>query len=202
MKIAIIGPSARPDAGTHYDHTWEIWGINSAYRPMWSNTHWSRMFNLHRLAHLQRDCPQYIEWDTEFSKFNPTIPMYVVDSWKGKLVNQALFPREALAKTQPRAHYHASSFDWLVAYAIHLGAESINIHGAQFTLDSHRDEPMAAWPCLEYWCGYAEGKGIKVQTHRDCDMFVQFHLVRSNTVYGWDDVRMIEDRTKTGGMPR
>lgn len=201
MKVAIIGPSSHPHAGELYDKTWELWGLNSVHTRRHDQAPWARMFNLHRLAHLERDCPQYVDWDSAYSRRHPKVPMVVVDSWKGLLKNQVIFPRAELAK-QPRGHYHASSFDWLVAYAVYLKAKMINIHGAQFALDSNREEPVAAWACLEYWCGYAEGRGIPVKTHRDCDMFVQYHLVRSNTVYGYDDVAMIEDRTRAGGVPR
>jgi hypothetical protein len=191
MNIAIVGPGAARGAGSFYDERWKIWGINSAYRQ--HHARWAKMFNLHRLRHLERDCPQYVDWDSTWSRRNPRVPMVVVDSWKGLLKNQVLFPRAALAK-QSRTDYHASSFDWLVAYAIHLKAKLIHIHGARFALDSPREEPISARACLEYWCGYAQGLGIKVTEHRDCELFVQYHLVQSRTVYGYDDVHMVEYR--------
>src|SRR5690349_18148101 len=127
------------------------------------------MFNLHKIAHLRRDCPQYIAWDSVFSQMNPRTPLYVIDSWGKLLRNQVIFPRALLSK-QPRGHYHASSFDWLVAYAIHEGAKIISLHGVGFALDSPREEPMSARACLEYWSGYAQGKGIDVWTSTDCDI--------------------------------
>lgn len=198
MKVAIIGPSAHPTAGVFYDESWRIWGLNSVHR-----THrapWAKMFNLHRLAHLERDVPRYVDWDTVFSRRNPRVPVYVVDSWRGLLKNQVLFPRQKLVH-QPRGDYHASSFDWMVAYAIHLKATRIHLHGARFVLDSPREEPISAQACLEYWCGYAEGRGISVVEHRDCEMFLQYHLVASRSVYGYDDVQMVEDRTKRRRRP-
>lgn len=191
MKVAIVGPGSQGDV-TSYDKTWEIWGINSAYRTVTANR-WHRMFNLHRIAHLRRDCPQYIAWDGVFSQMNPKVPVYVVDKWGRLLANQKIFPRAELA-TMPRGNYHASSFDWLVAYAIHLKAEIISLHGVGFALDSPREEPISARACLEYWCGYAQGKGITVWAASDCDIFYQYHLVRSQTVYGYDDVTMVEKR--------
>jgi len=191
VKVAILSGGASSDAGLYYDQSWRIWGINSVHRS--HGARWAKMFNLHRLAHLERDCPQYVDWDSTFSRRNPKVPMVVIDSWKGLLKNQVLFPRASLAR-QPRADYHASSFDWLVAYAVHLKATVIHLHGARFALDSNREEPISAQACLEYWCGYAEGRGIKVVEHRDCEMFVQFHLVQSHSVYGYDDVRMVERR--------
>lgn len=191
MKIAIIGAGAGQQATWPYDDTWTFWGINSVHR-----THgapWAAMFNLHRLAHLERDCPQYVDWDSAFSRRNPKVPMVVIDSWKGLLKHQVLFPRRELVR-QPRADYHASSFDWLVAYAIHLKATRIHLHGANFALDSPREEPVSARACLEYWCGYAQGRGIEVREYDCHGLFRQFHFVMSGTVYGYDDVRMVETR--------
>ena len=192
MKVAIIGGATRQGSAAYYDKSWQIWGLNSI-RPKWI-PRWSKMFNLHRLKHLERDCPQYVDWDSVWSRRHPKVPFYVIDSWRGLLKNQVLFPRAALAY-QPRSDYHASSIDWMVAFAVHLKAEAIHLHGVRFALDSHREEPISAQACLEYWCGYAEGRGIPVTAHSDCEMFLQYHLVASRTVYGYDDVTMVEDRT-------
>jgi hypothetical protein len=191
LKIAIVGPSAAQRSVDLYDQTWTFWGINSCYRRLAAR--WAAMFNLHRLAHLERDVPQYIGWDAAFSRLNPKVKMVVVDTWRGLLKNQVIFPRAEL-EHQPRSDYHASSFDWMLAYAVHLGAKIVSVHGANFALDSNRDEPISARACLEYWAGYAEGRGTRVWTAGDCDLFLQYHLVASRTVYGYDDVVMVEDR--------
>lgn len=192
LNVAIVGPSSNAAALLSYDSTWEFWGINSAYRNI-GLPRWHRMFNLHRFAHLKRDVPRYVAWDGTWSHLNPKLPFYVIDSWGKLLKNQVIFPRKQLAY-QPRADYHASNFDWMVAYAVHLKAQIISIHGCEFAMDSHRDEPISGRACLEYWCGYAEGRGAKIWTGSDCDIFYQYHLVRSRTVYGYDDVTMMERR--------
>ena len=189
--VAIVGPGAPAGTGAYYDERWELWGLNSSYRQ--HGMRWARMFNLHRLAHLERDVPQYVDWDSAYSRRHPKVPFYVVDSWRGLLKNQVLLPRAELAK-QPRGHYHASSFDWMVAYAIHLGAKNIHVHGAHFALDSPREEPISARACLEYWLGYAQGRGINVAAGNCHGLFRQFHLVMSDSAYGFDDVHMVEER--------
>lgn len=191
LKIGIVGPGSDPFPGTNYDAGWQWWGINSAYRNAYAP--WTKMFNLHRFAHLERDCPQYVDWDLTFSRRNPKVQMVVIDPWRPALRNQVLFPRKAL-EYQPLSHYHASSFDWLVAYAIHLKADVISLHGPRFALDSPREEPISAQACLEYWLGYAHGNGINILWGRDCELFTQYHLVASRSVYGYDDVRMVERR--------
>jgi hypothetical protein len=164
------------------------------------------MANLHRFSHLERDCAEYVDWDSNFSRRNPKTPMLVVDSWGRLLKNHAIYPRKEIAK-MPRGEYHASSFDMLVAYAILLKAKYIDIHGAGFALDSPNEEPISARACLEYWCGYAQGLGIKVNAYRSKGLFRQFHLVMTDTYYGFDDVRMVDEPMKLsetirGSLPR
>lgn len=186
---------------------WEYWTLN-AIRPAWTGeryqdlihrvvyhegVRWARAFNLHRFKHLKRDCPQYIYADSTWARHHPSVPFYVVDAWpKGYLPKQVIYPRAALAK-QPQGAYHAGSFDMLVALAVHLGAREIALYGIALNMES--GEPISARACLEYWCGYAAGRGVKVTVDGGSDLFRQFHLVKSRTYYGFDDVKLVEDRT-------
>lgn len=191
MKVAIIGGVSQARYFVGQRDGWNVWGLN-AIRPDWVRK-WSKMFNLHRFKHLERDCPQYVDVDTAWSKRNPGVPMVVVDRWpNSRLANQVLFPRDKLRSLPRGGEYHAGSFDMLVAYAILLRAEAIAIHGVRLTNET--GEPISARACLEYWIGVAEGRGIQVTCSPDCDMFAQFHYVRSSTVYGYDDVRLVEQR--------
>ena len=193
--VAIIGPGAPRGAGALYDKRWELWGLNSSYRQQPKATPWARMFNLHRYAHLERDVPQYVDWDSAHSRRHPKLPFVVLDSWGRLLTTHTMLPRREL-EAMPRGRYHASSFDWMVAYAILCGARHIHVHGAHFALDSPREEPISARACLEYWIGYAQGLGIEVRAHSCHGLFRQFHLVMSDTMYGYDDVVMVEDRSR------
>lgn len=195
LRVAIIGPSAPTGARSLYGRNFECWALNAAYHRACPDP--ARVFNLHRYAHLERDVPQYVDWDTTFSRRNPQVPIYVIDSWNGLLKNQVIFPRAAL-EAMPRGAYHASSFDMLVAYAISLKASHIHIHGAAFAVEGPGQEPISARACLEYWCGYAQGLGIDVAAGADCTgLFQQFHLTMSDSFYGYDDVHMIEERRTT-----
>lgn len=218
LKVAIVGGASKEKhfLNAHYDWRWEIWGLNSI-RPdarlsedRWAPITWARMFNLHRFAHLNRDCYQYIVWDMAWAKANPTIPMYVIDSWHGLLPNERIFPLHNLLDLTPRGgKYHAGSFDMLLAYAIQQGATEINLHGIALALGSARSEPISARACLEYWCGVAEGRGVKVTTMPDCDIFRQYHLVVSDSTYGFHDVKLVveardlqKDPSTYGPLPK
>lgn len=193
MKVAIVGGGARPEHWKQYGKGWEVWGLN-AIRPFWV-AQFHRMFNLHRYAHLDRDCPQYIDWDCIWSSRHPKTPLYVVDTWGGLLKREVLFPLKALRHLPRGGEYHASSLDMMVAFALHLKAREIAIHGVGFHI-MEAGEPISARACLEYWLGVAEGRGVKVTTAGDCPaLFHQYHYVRSRSIYGFDDVHMVEDRT-------
>lgn len=116
------------------------------------------------------------------------IPVYLPKP--NKLVPKAtVYPRKQVEALTPRGEYHAGSFDWLVALAILEGFTHIQITGVNFALGG---EPISARPCLEYWIGVAEGRGIKVDVIGG-DCFRIFHLVRSDIPYGFAPWRLIED---------
>jgi len=199
LKVAIVGGATRDlNAVRSFRDDWEIWGLN-AIRPVWSGPiRWSRWFNLHRYFHLKRDWRDGLQSEIGWAHLNQGVPFYVVDSWDGALPNEVIFPWRKLAKL-PRGDYHAGSFDWMVAFAAYLGAKEISIHGVNLNMES--GEPISARACLEYWCGYAVGKGAIVHIANDCQIFHQYHLVCSDSVYGYDDVRLIEDRRTEGRTP-
>jgi pseudaminic acid cytidylyltransferase len=117
LMVAIIGPGAQPGAGSFYDERWEKWGLNASYRQHFV-TQWARMFNLHRYAHLERDCPQYVDWDTGYSRRNPKLPFYVVDNWKGLLKRVAIITARGGSKRLPRKNIHYFHGKPIIHYAI------------------------------------------------------------------------------------
>jgi hypothetical protein len=196
MKIAMMGSATGRDSIKeilHLDSTFKIWGLN-AIRPDWTEgIEWDAMFNLHHWDHLVRDWINGVLKESEWAKSHPVVPFYTVDRWPhNSLPNRRDFPRKKLEK-MPMGTYHAGSFDWLVAFATYLKAKEIRLYGIKLAVDGPGDEPISARACLEYWCGYAAGKGIKIKT-MDCELFNQYHLVKSNTVYGYDDIKLIEER--------
>ena len=118
----------------------------------------------------------------------------LLEPWD-KLPKATIFPHEELRR-QPRGSYHCSSIDWMISYALHIGVADLTdiyIAGVQMR---HHEEPISATPCIEYWCGYAQGLGVNVRVAPSCDLFYNYHLVRSRYVYGYDSWDLIEDRTK------
>lgn len=195
LKVAILGGKARQQYFRHPTST-EVWMINGqmAGRLSWAGQP-HRAFNIHLHKNLVRYGYPF-QPEAAYAKAHPETIFYTADRWpKGMLSNWQKFPRDKLAK-QPHGDYHCGSFDWLVAYAAYLGANEISLHGIGLTLEA--GEPISARACLEYWCGYAAGKGAKITLAPDCDIFSFYHLVKSKMVYGYDDTPVFEDRTKRG----
>lgn len=189
MKVAIIAGGTINDikAVLDLDESWEIWGLNNItpnFVPRWD-----RWFNLHHYKTLRKEWPRGLASELAWAHMNPELPCYVLESWNGKIPKERIFPRRQLAK-MPRGGYHCSSIDWMIAFAVLLGAKEISLHGVGLAFE--RGEPISAHPCFEYWCGYAEGRGIKVHTH-DCNCFYNYRLVRDRKAYGYDDWDLVED---------
>ena len=197
-KVIIIGGNAKRE---HFEtpdprDRVEIWGLN-AIRFHWVPW-WSRMFNLHLYDRLKsHDWP--VQAEREWAMDHVTVPFYVLDAWPEHwLPKQIIFPGDKLME-MPRGSYHCGSFDWLVAFAIHLGnVREIEFHGVGLERAVEGGEPISSRACLEYWCGYATAKGIKISTTEDCALFKFYHVVKSNAIYGYDDTPLVEDRTDGG----
>lgn len=188
MKVTILGALARKK---YFDRnkTDEVWGLNAIRHP-WVKK-WDRMFNLHMYEHLLRDWEKGLKVDIKWVNKNKNCKFYVCDPWP-KVPTAIIFPREEL-KITSWYDYHCGSFDWLVAFAIHEGATEINLHGINLIRES--GEPISARACLEYWCGVAEGKGIKVNRADDCWIMRNYYwrIQETKKVYSYDDYQLYEE---------
>lgn len=183
---------------------WENWCLNG--QQCGTIGQWlpqvDRAFNVHRFALLK----QYgYSFDAEASwvRENPTTPFITLDKWPKYMVPDwcrgELYPLQAMLKSKmfPRPMYHCGSFDWMVAYAIFCGFTHIEIHGINLRLEA--SEPGSSQSCLEYWCGFAEARGIKITSTPDATMFFYSHITLTNRTYGWDDAPVYVD-DRIGGM--
>lgn len=185
--VRIFGGLAR--AENFKDDGAEIWALNGIIKTWMPRV--DRLFNLHTWDRLMAYKYKFTELD--WLREHPHTPFYTMDVWPiSNDVNQHLFPCKLMMYDFPRGRYHCGSFDWLIAFAIRMGAERIDLHGIGMVLEP--GEPISARACLEYWCGLAEGRGITVTAAEDCDLFYFYHLVKSNLIYSVDDTPIYEDR--------
>ena len=81
------------------------------------------------------------------------IPVVTLEPWP-ELRRWTPLPHRDLGR------YHASSLDWMVAYALYRKVRTLVLCGID--LRPGNSEPIAARPCLEYWLGRAQGRGVAI----------------------------------------
>jgi hypothetical protein len=74
--------------------------------------------------------------------------------------------------------YCTCSISYMIFYAILKGAKEIDIYGV---LLAYEEEYVKQRPNVEYWIGYARGKGIKVTIHEPTFLFKS-----EKGLYGYD----------------
>lgn len=141
LKVAIVGLSqATRHLAPWNDPEWELWGL------AWDTERYSyhRTFEMHDRADLESfytNLPAYLY------KIADCSGLYTVDN----------YPFDAVAESV--GDYWCSSIGYMLALAIHEGAEEIALYGVDMRAD---DEYGYQKPNCEYLIGFARGKGIKV----------------------------------------
>jgi hypothetical protein len=177
----------------------EVWVCNGQMNSFTWLPRVDKAFNLHR-HNLLKQYGYNFDGEADFVRENPTTPFLTMDKWPKWLVPNwvawELFPWAEMNKKQPRGMYHCGTFDWMIAYADFIGVKEVNIHGVNLRLEA--TEPGMSQTCLEYWCGYATGRGMKITAAKDTTMFYYSQIVLSNTTYGLDDAPIYKDLRPEG----
>lgn len=173
LKIALIGtaPSSRMLAPYH-DPSWQIWACspgNQGQLPrvdVWFELHG----NLHWPENASYGLP-YIEWLKTLK-----IPLYMQD--QRYCPNATAYPmQEMVDKFGP--DFFTSSFAWMMALAIHKGANEIALFGIDM---ASRDEYVLQRPGFYYFKYRAEQLGIKVWAPNESD------IMQHPGLYGFSEV--------------
>lgn len=135
----------------------ETWGLNALIlkRPV------KRIFLMHDIdLFLEGDIYQMKEVIEETNKLG--IPAMTLERHK-LLPNSIEYPLNKM-----HSKYFTNSIAYVIAYAIHKGATSIDLYGVPLVL---KDEYREQRACIEYWLGYARGKGIDVTIFGGSSLF-------------------------------
>ncbi len=90
------------------------------------------------------------------------------------LPESIVFPLEEM-----HTDYFSCSISFMIAYAIYKGATQIDLYGCTLWGGS---EYAHQKPNVEYWIGYAQGKGIEVNIHGASNLLKS----HNNMIYGYD----------------
>lgn len=160
-KIAIIGtaPSSRGLA-PYNDESWEIWACSAGNMNMVPRvTLW---FELHNTLLSQENVSwggPYLEWLAKQS-----FPLFMQDN---RTISRAMpFPKDEMVKEFSKFFFN-SSFSWMMAFAIHVGATEIGLFGVDLASNA---EYVLQRTAGHYFCLEAQKRGIKVWTPAESDM--------------------------------
>ena len=173
-KVAIIGfaPSTMAEARFLFDDPdCEIWALNQLYMTFCPQNgglpaiakRADRWFQIHARssydANVVRDHSHH-DWMAQQTKFpiymqerNPEIPMSV------------RFPKEKIMAEF--GNYFTNSISWEIALAIMEGFKEIHLYGVDMATHS---EYAYERPSVEYFLGWAKGRGIKIMIPQKSDI--------------------------------
>ena len=196
-KVAIVGfaaTSMREVTPLFDDPDFEIWGLNQLYMAFPEIVqHATRWFQIHDRKHydaairdhkhsawmgVQKTFPIYMQ------EINPDIPMSVK------------FPIQSMLKQF--GEYFTNSISWELALAIYEGFKEIHVYGVDMAQD---DEYTEQRPSVEYFLGWAQGRGIRVHVPENSDLLKAFWLYPFENDIGFEGkitTRIQELRQRAG----
>ena len=167
------------------DRTWAFFALNEIAQPI-ADVH----------AELHPRAVQS-ERDLAFLRQCP-VPCYVLDiaEWDGLIPHAVQYPLERVLDITHGRRYFTSTFSYEMALAIAEGFTEIGLYGVDLAHGTLRERLVEA-PCIEYWVGIAEGRGIKVTVPEAST------LCRQPYLYGYhydDEVRAVNAQCDEAAM--
>jgi hypothetical protein len=183
-KVAIVGfaPSTMADARFIFDDDdFEVWGLNQLYLAFNESKgvpniadRADRWFQIHSRqsydANVARDHSHH-DWlanETRFPVYmqekHPDIPMSVK------------FPKDKIM--EEFGSYFTNSISWEIALAIQEGFKEIHLYGVDMATHSEYEYER---PSVEFFLGWARGRGIKIIVPEKCD------LLKTLWLYPYED---------------
>ena len=189
-SVAIVGFAHSKLLAPFGEEGWELWCLNDPidWPGIPARHAFTRWFQLHPPHYLREHHPPGIK-DLKRNWGKKTGVRMYMDRHYDEYPDSEPYPRAAVEASVGHGWYHASSFDWMVALAVHEGFEEIALYGCDFyAYPVTNREPLAALPCLSYWLGVAEGRGIKVKVHGGGHLFRIMHMAvyESGLQYGFE----------------
>ena len=176
-RAAIVGTGPGREEAPYRENGWCVWALNEIRQPAFTR-HWELHPRRVQSAHDLRALAAIRQ------------PCYVLDpgEWgPGEVPNPVRYPLDRLRAAGMR-RYFACTFAYQVALAVLEGFEELGLWGVQLHLGTPR-ERLLERRCVDYWLGYAEGRGLRVS--QDSGLAWQPRL------YGYDyDDELLDSRAE------
>ena len=158
-KLAILGFTNHREHAFDLGPEFALWGLNELYRysPIEKFHAW---FEIHPLDGA--------DWGEDHLKQIGAMRMPVFMQARHPDVPASVpFPRQQIVDAFPDGGYQTSTISWELALGILAGFEEIHLYGVDLV---HASEYAKERPAVEYWLGYARGKGIRVVVPPESDV--------------------------------
>ena len=183
-KVAIVGfaPSTMADVRFIFDDPdFEIWGLNQLYMAFnpahnlpaiaeradrWFQIHSRQSYD----ANTLRDHSHH-DWMAKETRF----PIYMQDKHPD-IPMSVRFPKEKIMAEF--GSYFTNSISWEIALAVMEGFKEIHLYGVDMATHS---EYAYERPSVEFFLGWARGRGIKLVVPERCD------LLKTLWLYPYED---------------
>lgn len=151
-KVALIGNGPSWVHGPYTDPTWEVWAHSSAH--MLNLPRVDRYFDLHPRAFWIHGKP----WDHEYVKWlsRNHVPILMQKKFP-EVPASVAYPKDRVLAEFRR--YFTSQTAWMIALALTEGVTHLGLFGVEY---KHYTEHGSQRAGAEYWCGVAEGRGVRV----------------------------------------
>lgn len=189
-RVALVGGAEKTRGGISNSRADEIWTVNWSYKYDWI-PRIDRLFEMHRIWLMLNDRPEYVKvkahW--EWLQKHEGYPVYMIKD-VSEIPACVPYPLEEvcadlfgghLIRGSKAAELFGSSFDYMLALAIHEGFEVIELHGMEMGSDTeYRYQRETAG----LFVGMALARGIRVELPGNSI------LLRSKK-YGYEGSQMI-----------
>lgn len=169
MKVAILGTAPGWERAPWQDADWELWGLNDAYHLFAPDQVCTRWFELHGDTPLTRSRRPADHFERIAAL---DMPVYYLH---GEPPTPTAIKLDVKRLASVGRDYFACTNAYQIALALSLGATEIALYGTP--LQSNR-EVVVERPCVSYWLGLAEGRGVKVSVHHDNVVGLMSHPYR------------------------
>lgn len=155
MKVALVGSHGQSwREAVQLDSSWEVWGLNDEYLlgpELFTRA--TRWFELHGDTPLTR-ARRPASHRARLGEFKG--PTYTLFSLPSTIVDPRPFPIQRAAAIRD---YFACTFAYQIALALLEGVTELRLYGTPLVGPR---EALVERPCVEWWLGYAEAKGVTV----------------------------------------
>jgi hypothetical protein len=179
--IIIIGKGFGWQAAPPLSKEYETWGINDIifWRPVdMSFTMDTREF--FRNYSVQKNAIFHLICQASFDR---KIPLMISDGDDDDYAPAQEwirhYPLEEVVDEVGMAYFN-STVDYMLAYAIYIGVEKLDLYGINF---AHESEYLIQRPSSEYWIGVARGRGMEVAAHGE---YTKLFQLTTGKLYGYN----------------